>query len=91
MSGVPHENHGNSVAAWVAVSIVMVATCVASVGVLVSKPWLFWLGVALVAVGVIAGKVLQMAGFGMKRDADPANNANNANAADGADAASTTA
>lgn len=68
MSGVPHVNHGNSVAAWTAVTIIMVASAVAAVGVLVSKPWLFWVGIALVAVGVVSGKLLQMMGFGLKRE-----------------------
>jgi hypothetical protein len=69
MSGVPHEDHGNSVAAWTSVTIVMVASCVAAIGVLISQPWLFWAGMALVVVGVAAGKVLQMMGFGIKREA----------------------
>jgi hypothetical protein len=68
MSGVHHVNHGNSVAAWVAVTIVMIASCVSSIGVLISAPWLFWVGVALIAVGVVTGKVLQMMGFGMERE-----------------------
>jgi len=70
MSGVAHPGHGNSVAAWTAVTIVMVASCVAAVGVLVSTPWLFWVGIALIVVGVASGKVLQMMGFGIK--AEPA-------------------
>jgi hypothetical protein len=68
MSGVPHENHGNSIAAWSAVTIIMVASCVGAIGVLIAAPWLFWVGIALVVVGVAAGKVLQMMGFGMKRE-----------------------
>jgi hypothetical protein len=68
MSGVPHVNHGNSVAAWSAVTIIMVASCVAAIGVLISAPWLFWVGIALVVVGVAAGKVLQMMGFGIERE-----------------------
>ena len=68
MSGAAHVNHGNSVAAWTAVTIVMVASAVSAVGVLVSKPWLFWVGIALVAVGVVSGKLLQMLGFGMARE-----------------------
>jgi hypothetical protein len=68
MSGVPHENHGNSIAAWSAVTIIMVASCVGAIGVLISAPWLFWVGIALVVVGVAAGKILQMMGFGMKRE-----------------------
>ena len=68
MAEVPHTDHGNSVAAWTAVTIVMVASCVGAVGVLISAPWLFWVGVALVFVGIASGKVLQMMGFGIKRE-----------------------
>ena len=68
MSGAGHVNHGNSVAAWTAVTIVMVASAVSAAGVLVSKPWLFWVGIALVAVGVVSGKLLQMMGFGLERE-----------------------
>ena len=68
MSAAPHANHGNSVAAWTAVSIVMAACLVSAIGVLVAAPWLFWVGVALIVVGVASGKVLQMMGFGISRD-----------------------
>jgi hypothetical protein len=75
MSGavhVKHVNHGNSVAAWTAVAIVMIASAVSAVGVLVSKPWLFWVGIALIAVGVASGKLLQMMGFGIPRETEDA-------------------
>jgi hypothetical protein len=71
MSGVPHEvhdNHGNSVAAWTAVTIVMIASCVSAVAVVIAVPWLFWVGLALIVVGVAVGKVLAMMGFGVKRE-----------------------
>lgn len=68
MSGAAHVNHGNSVAAWTAVTIVMVASAVSAVAVLVAKPWLFWVGVALIVVGVASGKLLQMLGFGIPRE-----------------------
>jgi hypothetical protein len=72
MSGAEHLNHGNSVAAWTAVTIVMIASAVSAVGVLISAPWLFWVGIALVAVGVVSGKLLQMLGFGIPRESEPA-------------------
>lgn len=68
MSGAAHVNHGNSVAAWTAVTVVMVACLVCAVAVLISAPWLFWVGVALIAVGVASGKVLAMMGFGIPRE-----------------------
>jgi len=44
----------------------MVAFLVGGIGVLLALPWLFWVGVGLVAVGVVAGKVMQMMGMGAK-------------------------
>jgi hypothetical protein len=60
-----HDRHGNSVAAWTAVTIVAIAGIVAAVGVSVATPWLFWVGVLLAALGVVVGKVMAMMGFGV--------------------------
>ncbi|MEO8106400.1 MAG: HGxxPAAW family protein [Actinomycetes bacterium] len=59
-----HDNHGSTPAAWTAVSIVMFAFLVGGVGVLIEQPWVFWAGVALVVVGIVVGKVMQMMGMG---------------------------
>lgn len=59
-----HADHGSTPAAWTAVTIIMVAFVVGGIGVLVSQPWLFWVGCALVLVGVVVGKVMQMMGMG---------------------------
>jgi hypothetical protein len=58
------DNHGHSVAAWTAVLILIVASAVMSLAVLFPNPWLFVGGVVLAIVGVVAGKVLSMAGYG---------------------------
>lgn len=63
-TGPPHESHGNSVAAWVAVSIIMVGTLIGCLGVMASKPWVFFVALAICALGVVAGKVLQLMGLG---------------------------
>ena len=60
----PWTNHGQTVAAWTAVTVVLVGGVLASVGVLIALVWLFWVGIAVVVLGVTAGKVLQMAGYG---------------------------
>ncbi|RYV52767.1 hypothetical protein EUA98_01720 [Pengzhenrongella frigida] len=60
----PWRNHGRTIAAWTAVTVVLVGGILASFGVLAALPWLFWVGMAVVVVGVVAGKVLQMAGYG---------------------------
>ena len=59
-----HDNHGSTPAAWTAVTIIMVAFLVGGIGVVVAQPWLFWAGVALVVVGLVVGKVMQMMGMG---------------------------
>ncbi|HYN65503.1 MAG TPA: HGxxPAAW family protein [Ornithinibacter sp.] len=67
------DNHGHSVAAWTAVLILIVASAVMSLAVLFPNVWLFVAGVVLAVVGVVAGKVLSMAGYGSaERDRDEA-------------------
>lgn len=63
MSG---NNHGQTVAAWTLSIIVMLAFLVGSIGVVLDNRIVFWSGVALIGVGVIAGKVLANLGFGKK-------------------------
>jgi hypothetical protein len=59
-----HDNHGSTPAAWTSVTIIMVAFLVGGIGVVAAQPWLFWVGVGLVVVGLIVGKVMQMMGMG---------------------------
>lgn len=58
------EGHGNTLAAWVAVAIVLLAFVIGGIAVLVSAWTLFWVAVVLAFVGGATGKVLQMLGFG---------------------------
>jgi hypothetical protein len=68
-----HEDHGHSVAAWAAVGILIVAAAIMSAAVIWPNLWLFIGGAALAVVGVVAGKVLSMAGYGAaQRDRDEA-------------------
>lgn len=59
-----HDNHGNSLAAWVAVGILLVAFAVMCLAVAFPNVPMFIGGVVLGIVGVIVGKVLAMAGYG---------------------------
>ncbi|HEX6917839.1 MAG TPA: HGxxPAAW family protein [Phycicoccus sp.] len=59
-----HDNHGHSVAAWTAVGICIVAAIIMSLAVVFPNVWLFVGGAVLAVVGVVAGKVLSMAGYG---------------------------
>jgi hypothetical protein len=60
-----HDAHGQSVASWTCVSIIMLGTLIMAVAVVVMTVWLFVLGAVVVVVGVIAGKVLSAMGFGV--------------------------
>ena len=58
------EGHGHTVAAWVAIAIILLAFCIGAAGVIMGNWPLFWFSVVLGAVGGISGKVLQMMGYG---------------------------
>ena len=61
-----HDDHGHTVAAWAAVGIAILGFLVGSIGVVVAQPSVFWIGVALLPIAGIAGKVLALMGFGAK-------------------------
>ena len=58
------NHHGNTVAAWVTVAIITVASVIGTLAVILANWPLFWGSLGLVVVGAIAGKVLQAAGYG---------------------------
>ena len=64
---VHHEDHGSTPAAWTAVVIIMIAFVVGTLAIILGNWPMFWVGVALVAVGAVAGKVLAMMGLGKKK------------------------
>jgi hypothetical protein len=61
-----HEDHGHSVAAWTAVAVLLVGSALMAVAVVVTSVTLFVIGAVVCVVGVVAGKVLGMAGYGAK-------------------------
>ena len=68
-------SHGNTPAAWTAVSIMFVGFLISGVALPLEMPWLFFLGLVVVALGAVAGKVMSMMGMGStvtyKDDRDP--------------------
>ncbi|MFF0340850.1 HGxxPAAW family protein [Kribbella sp. NPDC004875] len=67
----PHDLHGNSPAAWTAVAIVLVAFTLGAIAMVLGPNWvLFWISVGIAVVGALAGKVLQLLGFGVPSDGD---------------------
>ena len=61
-----HEDHGHSVAAWTAVTVLLVGSAVMAWSIVVTSVVLFVVGAVICVVGVVAGKVLGMAGYGAK-------------------------
>lgn len=59
--------HGNSPAAWTSVTVMLVGTIVGCIAFVIgeSATLLFWIGVGIIAVGVILGPVLKAAGYGV--------------------------
>lgn len=62
-----HADHGHTVAMWTAVLIAMLGFLIGSVGVVIASPMVFWIGVALLPVAGIAGKVLALMGYGKQK------------------------
>ncbi|WP_149204426.1 HGxxPAAW family protein [Actinotalea subterranea] len=60
----PPRNHGHTTAAWVTVTLVLVGAVTSSIAVVVALPWLFWAGLGVILVGLVAGRVLKMLGLG---------------------------
>lgn len=58
------HGHGHSTAAWTAVGIMLVASFLICLAVVLASWPLAIVGIVLMVLGVAAGKVLAMAGFG---------------------------
>jgi len=69
------ESHGNTPAAWTAVTIMFVGFLVSGIALPLELPWLFFVGLVVVVLGALVGKVMQMMGMGStvtyKDDHDP--------------------
>jgi len=57
--------HGNSVAAWTSVTIILVAFSVGTFFFFLENEPLVWASVALVLVGIAAGPILKKMGYGV--------------------------
>lgn len=58
------DSHGNTPAAWTAVTIMFVGFLLSGIALPLDLPWLFFVGLGVVALGAVAGKVMQMMGLG---------------------------
>ena len=75
MSNEVHDNHGQTPAAWTAVTIIMVTFAIGCLGVVLALPWLVVLGAVGIVVGIIVGKVMSMMGYGAAQEEPTADEA----------------
>ncbi len=64
MAEAHHDNHGQTPAAWTAVTIMMVGFVIGSIAVVQLNWVLLGIGVAVIVAGAVVGKVMQMMGMG---------------------------
>ncbi|NBU23686.1 MAG: hypothetical protein EBS38_07260 [Actinobacteria bacterium] len=57
--------HGNSVAAWTSVTIILVAFSVGTFFFFLENVTMVWISVAFVMLGIFAGPVLKKLGYGV--------------------------
>lgn len=57
-------NHGNTPAAWTAVTIALAGFVIAAIGLMLYNMPTFWVGVACAPVAIIAGVVMSRMGYG---------------------------
>jgi hypothetical protein len=60
------DDHGSTPAAWTTVVIIIVAFIVSTLSLVLGNWPLFWVGVGLVFLGGVVGKVMAMMGLGKK-------------------------
>lgn len=61
-----HDDHGSTPAAWTAVAIITLAFAVGTLAVVLANWPMFWVGVGLVVVGALVGRIMQAMGLGKK-------------------------
>ncbi len=66
MSDTHDPGHGNSPAAWVAVTIMLVAFAAGTVFFWLDMPAFVWASAGLLVVGLIVGIVMAKLGYGVK-------------------------
>jgi hypothetical protein len=58
--------HGHTVAAWTAVTIIMIATTVGTVFFFLDIPLMVWASAGVALAGVVVGYILRQMGYGAK-------------------------
>ena len=63
-ASAPPINHGNTRAAWATVLIVLAGGLLSTLAIIASSMPLFWVGLGVVAAGLVVGRVMRMLGMG---------------------------
>lgn len=63
--GIGHDHHGNSPAAWTLVGVMMLGFLVAGIGFIALTLWVVIVGAVLCVLGLVLGRVLSAAGYGV--------------------------
>jgi multisubunit Na+/H+ antiporter MnhG subunit len=58
------NSHGHTTAAWTAVGIILIGCLISAVAMPLAWVWLFFVGLAVIVLGAVLGKVLSMMGLG---------------------------
>jgi hypothetical protein len=66
-----HESHGHSLASWALVGTELVGTFVICLAIVLKNIPLAVIGGVVCVIGLIAGRLLQMAGFGVHPPSHP--------------------
>ena len=57
-------HHGNTPAAWTAVTVILIGFVVGGLGLVIGSMTMFWIGVALGPIGAVVGMVMAKMGMG---------------------------
>lgn len=60
------DDHGNTIAAWVTVAVLLVAVGLMAIAVAIVSKGLFIAGAVLAVLGLVVGRILKSAGYGKK-------------------------
>jgi hypothetical protein len=64
MADPTHDDHGNTLAAWTCVGLLILGSFVICLAVVLAAIPLFVVGAVIAVAALVAGKVLQLAGYG---------------------------
>jgi hypothetical protein len=64
-----NAEHGHTPAAWTAVTIVLIGFVVGGLALILAQPWLAFVGIGIIVLGGLVGKIMQMMGLGKSQPA----------------------